>query len=170
MPMLTGPKTQSAWPCPRMGRFFMHSPRPAPSDAPSRVGAGVVRTRGGDACIALAGVAFSYQALSHRGRCKHPLPASSPPPPLRDTGRSQRGSLLKTYPCKRGLLPPGHPRKHSQMYNTNYTFAQILFMPLLRSRLLLQQQEPRQSQQLRRLPRLPQHVWQQPLLPPLWGQ
>jgi len=34
-----------------------------------RVGAGEERTWGGDACIALAG-----QAFSHRGRCKHPLP------------------------------------------------------------------------------------------------
>src|SRR5258708_35619185 len=32
-------------------------------------------SRGGDACIALAG-----QAFSHRGRCKHPLPTSAPPP------------------------------------------------------------------------------------------
>ncbi len=41
---------------------------------PRRGGGGV--ERGGDACIALAGV-----ALSHRGRCKHPHPAPLLPRP-----------------------------------------------------------------------------------------
>src|SRR5712692_3395453 len=53
--------------------------------------------RGGDACIALAG-----QAFSHRGRCKHPLPTSAPPPPLRDQGCSQKGSS-KYLPLQGGL-------------------------------------------------------------------
>src|SRR2546425_10603415 len=58
-----------------------------------RVGAGEERTRGGDACIALDG-----RTLPRPGRCKHPLPASAPPPPLRDLRRSN--PLYKRIPKK----------------------------------------------------------------------
>ncbi len=56
--------------------------------------------RGGDACIA------------HPGRCKHPLPASAPPPPLREPDRMvysprQRVSASRSYPPSRatGISP-----------------------------------------------------------------
>src|SRR6266852_3027436 len=41
-------------------------------------------------------------AVSHRGRCKHSLPASTPPPPLRDWIRLKtlRKGIQNPLPCK----------------------------------------------------------------------
>src|SRR5260370_42078838 len=60
-------------------------------------GSSLGRVGAGDACIALVGVAFS-----HRGRCKNPLPASAPPPPLRDWMgvNPPHKRIHKTYPSK----------------------------------------------------------------------
>src|SRR5579864_6172217 len=87
----------------------------------ARVGGGVGRTWGGDACIALGG-----STLPRPGRCKHPLPTSAPPPPLRDwTG-------LKTLyegihnPFSKLLFPPiscQPPTKRT------HTFSIIVAMP-----------------------------------------
>src|SRR6266852_4379191 len=62
-----------------------------------RVGAGEERTWGGDACIALGG-----RTLPRPGRCKHPLPTSAPPPPLRDWMgvNPPHKRIHKTYPSK----------------------------------------------------------------------
>ncbi len=73
-------------------------PCTASSDAASRVGAGEERTWGGDACIALVGV-----ACSHHGRCKHPRPAPHHPRPYASQV-APNVILLKTYPCKATLV------------------------------------------------------------------